>query len=55
MAVADPDIQIGGGGGGVIQTIRQGGYPVFKEIFSPLWVSVWYKNNGGTGGPRPLP
>ena len=52
IAVADPDIQMGGGG--VIQTLRQGGYPVSKKNFSALRVSVWYQNNGGgAGDPAP--
>ena len=34
--VADPDLQIRGGGGGaaVIQTLRKGGRPVPEKIFS---------------------
>ena len=52
--MADPDIHMGGGGG-VIQTLRQGGNPVSKKNFSALRVSVWYQNNGGGPGTPPLP
>ena len=49
LAVADPDLQMRRGGGGV-------GAGVSNFIFfSALRVSVWSKNNGGGGGVRPSP
>ena len=38
------------GGGGVIQTLKQGG-AVSKKIFFALRASVWSKNKGGLRGP----
>ena len=45
--VADPDLQISGGGGG--------GSPKLKQIFSVLRASFWSKNNGRPGPPGLLP
>ena len=42
--VADPDLQIRGGGGGVS-----------KKFFSGLHGLIWSKNKGGPGPPGPLP
>ena len=50
---ADPDLRIGGWGGGVIQTLRLGGGRV-SIFFSTLRTSVWSKNKGG-GPPGPSP
>ena len=52
QAVADPHLQIKGGGEAVIQTLRYGGGAISKEIFSALRVSVWAKNKGS---PDPSP
>ena len=56
IAVADPDLQIRGGGGG------EGGHPdpkirgaVLKNFFSTFQASVWSKNNGGARAPAPGP
>jgi len=52
--VPDTDLEISGGGGGVIQTLRQEGGTVSKNFFSTLRVSVWFKNRGeGPGPPGP--
>ena len=40
-AVADPDFEISGGGGTVIQTRDKGGGAVSKRLFSALWATVW--------------
>ena len=61
-AVADPDLQIRGGGGG------GGAYPdpeisggggtggcLKKIFFSVHWASVWSKNKGVPGAPGSLP
>ena len=51
IAVADPDIQMGGG---VIQTLRQGGYPVSKNFFRPFGSQFGIKiTGGGAGDPAP--
>ena len=52
IAVADPDIQMGGGGHPDPETR---GIPGLQKFFSALRVSVWYKNNGGGPGTPPLP
>ena len=38
--VADPDLHIRGGGGGVIQTLRQGGGGLQKIFFRPLGLKI---------------
>ena len=43
--MADPDLQIKGGGGGVVS----------KNIFAALLVSVWSKNKVRTRAPRASP
>ena len=45
LTVADPDLQIRGGGGHPDLEIR--GRPGLKKIFSTLRASVWSKNKGG--------
>ena len=54
MAVADPDLQIMGGGELVIQTLRKEGGRIQKEYFSALWASVWSKNKGNPPLDPPL-
>ena len=51
-AVADPDLQIRGGGAHSDPGIRGGGLP--KEFFSVLRASFWSKIRGG-GPPGPSP
>ena len=57
--MADPDLQIrGGGGGAVIQTLHEirWGASVKKSSFSALGASAWSKNKGGRAtraGPSP--
>ena len=56
-SVADPDIQIRGGGGGCQPDpeIRGGGARSPKKFYSALRASVWSKNKGRSGGePPPL-
>ena len=50
-AVADPDLQIRGGGGHPDPEIRGGG-GVKKKFFSALRASVWAKNKRGRRAPR---
>ena len=54
FSVAEPNIQMGGGGvGAVVQTLR-GDARSQKNFFSSLCVSVWSKNKGaGLPGPSP--
>ena len=53
--VADPALQIGGGGR-VIPTLRwEGGVPVSKKFFSALRTSVCSKKRGEPGPPGPFP
>ena len=49
--MADPELQIRGGGGG-IQILRWGG-GLQTNFFQPLDASVWSKNKGGPGPPGP--
>ena len=55
--MADPDLQIRGGGGGgrpVIQTLRKGGAQSQKKIFPALRASFRSKiRQGGPLGPSP--
>ena len=52
IAVADPDIQLGGGG--VIQTLRQGADTRSpKKIFRPFGSQFGIKITGGAGDPAP--
>ena len=51
--MADPELQIRGGGGGHPDPEIRGGSP--KKFFSALWASFWLKNKGGAGPPGPLP
>ena len=55
QAVADPDLQIGGGGSHPDPEIRGGGGAFSKKNFSTLPASFWSKNKGGPGLPGPLP
>ena len=48
----DPDLEIRGGGGGVIQTLRQGG-PFPPPNFLVLRAPFWSKNRGGASPPGP--
>ena len=49
IALADPDLQMGGGGHPDPE-IRGGG-AVSKKIFSAIRASLWSKNKGGTWAP----
>ena len=53
-AVADPDLQIRGRGGGSHPDpeIRGGGSGLKKKFFSALRASVWSKTKGEAGVPR---
>ena len=53
IAVADPDIQISGGGGHPDHETR--GMPGLQRIFLALRSSVWSKDNGGTAPPLDTP
>ena len=53
-AVADPDLQIRGGGGSHPDPEFRGG-PGLKEFFSALRASVWSKNKGGGQASRAPP
>jgi len=48
--MADLDVQIGRGEGGVFQTLRKGGGQSQEKFFSALQASVWFKNKAGQGG-----
>ena len=53
VAVADPNLQIRGGGPGHPDPeIWGGGCWSPKKFFSALWTSVWSKNKGGVGPSR---
>ena len=55
--VADPDLQIRGGGGGWEAghpDLEKRGGPVSKKFFPALRASFWSKNKAG-GTPGPLP
>ena len=56
-AVADPDLQMRGGGGvHPAPEVRGGtGGCLKKKFFSALWTSVWSKNKGVPGAPSSLP
>ena len=56
VTVADPDLQIGGGGGAVIQTLRQEGSPVSQKNFFRLCGPHFGQKimeGGGPPGPSP--
>ena len=44
-AVPDPDLEVRGGGGGVIQTLRKGGSP--KKIFRSFGLWIWLQFAAG--------
>ena len=54
LAVADPDLEIGVWGWGVVgrsfRPLDKGGAGLPKKIL-PLWASVWSKNKGEGSGP----
>ena len=52
-AMADPDLQIRGGGGHPDPEITGGGLQ--KDFFFALRASFWSKNKGGPGAPRTPP
>ena len=53
-AVADPDLQVRGGGGGHPDPeIMGGGGGLQTNFFSALRASVWSKNKGMPGPPGP--
>ena len=53
--VADPDLQITGGGGGHPDPEIRGAGAVSKNFFSALRASVWPKKRGGGEGGRTPP
>ena len=55
--MASPDLQMGGGGEGVIQALRKGwgGAVAPKNPFSALLALVWSKNKRGANSSAPSP
>ena len=49
--MADPDLQIKGGGGGGQPDPEIRGGPAAENFFSALWASFWSKKKGGAPGP----
>ena len=55
ITVANPDLQIRGGGGVTSRRGDKGGPSLKKNIFSALWASFWSKNKGPWAPPLDPP